>query len=163
MRLVALAMIALLAGCVAQPAGGFRDASVLITSTTRFEAARFAGPWVIRAAFAEAGAAMRPGSVAFHVGPSGDIAMIDSKGVAPAGTFGVRQVMPGRLTATATAVEYWVLWVDADYRTAAIGTPSGAFGWIIDRSGSGGDDRIKAAADIFNWVGYDMTKLVELP
>ena len=55
--------------------------------------------------------------------------------------------------------QYWVLWVDADYRTAAIGTPSGSFGWIIDRAKSGGEDRIKAARDVLGFNGYDLSRL----
>ncbi|MCP5036327.1 MAG: hypothetical protein GY945_01870 [Rhodobacteraceae bacterium] len=80
-------------------------------------------------------------------------------------SFEVEQVMPGRLVygELPFATEYWVLWVDEDYRTAAIGTPSGTFGWIIDRERSGGEDRIVAAREVLEWLGYDMNRLIELP
>jgi apolipoprotein D and lipocalin family protein len=49
------------------------------------------------------------------------------------------------------------MWMDADNRTAAIGTPGGSFGWIMDRKATGGDDRIQAAREIMEWQGYDMS------
>ncbi len=155
----------------------FRALDVPIFSTTRFEAAQFAGFWHLRAAFGP-GAAFGPSDepalyrgVTFHTGPSGKIARITLHGVQGSGAFGaekvleVEQPMAGRLVVgrAPNATEYWVLWLDADYRTAAIGTPSGKFGWIIDRKRSGGSDRIRAASEILDWVGYDMSKLVILP
>lgn len=51
--------------------------------------------------------------------------------------------------------ELWVKWMDFDDRTASIGSPSGEFGSIIDKSATGGADRIIAARDIMQWFGYD--------
>lgn len=69
--------------------------------------------------------------------------------------------IPGRIIVGTPpfGTEYWVLWVDADYRTAAIGTPSGSFGWIIDRKRTGGADRLKAAADMLAFNGYATDRL----
>jgi len=53
--------------------------------------------------------------------------------------------------------DLWVLWMDADDRTVAIGTPGGSFGWIMDRQPTGGEDRITAAKDIMEWMGYDLS------
>jgi apolipoprotein D and lipocalin family protein len=66
-----------------------------------------------------------------------------------------------RWRASGGAPEIWLLWVDTGYRTAALGTPDGSFGMILDRSATGGTDRIAAARDIFDWFGYDLTKLQE--
>ena len=58
--------------------------------------------------------------------------------------------------------DLWVLWMDFDSRTAAIGTPSGAFGFIIDKSLTGGADRITAAREIMDWFGYDLARLADV-
>ena len=55
-----------------------------------------------------------------------------------------------------------MLWVDDDFRTAALGTPDGSLGWIIDRSATGGTDRIAAAREIMEFNGYDVSKLVDV-
>ncbi len=49
--------------------------------------------------------------------------------------------------------EWWVLWVDSGYRTLAIGTPSGSFGFVLDR-GTIAPDRLQAAREIFDFNGY---------
>lgn len=48
---------------------------------------------------------------------------------------------------------YWVLWVDAGYRTAVIGSPDAPVGWIMDR-GAPSTDRLKAARKILKTSGY---------
>ena len=53
----------------------------------------------------------------------------------------------------------WVLWVDEGFRTAVVGNPAGDFGWILDRSASGGADRIAAAREILDFNGYDTDQL----
>jgi apolipoprotein D and lipocalin family protein len=55
-----------------------------------------------------------------------------------------------------------VMWMDFDSRTAAIGTPNGDFGWIMDKNPTGGGDRIAAARDIMDWFGYDVSQLQEV-
>jgi len=71
---------------------------------------------------------------------------------------------PGRLSLSSSDVEqdlqFWVLWVDEGFRTAAIGTPDGSFGWILDRKRTGGPDRIAAARDVLEFNGYDISKIV---
>ncbi len=68
---------------------------------------------------------------------------------------------PGRLRPADRPRELWVLWADADYRTVAIGTPDGAFGWIMDRNAASSRDRVNAARDIMAWYGYDLAALKE--
>jgi apolipoprotein D and lipocalin family protein len=55
--------------------------------------------------------------------------------------------------------DIWVLWVDEGFRTAALGAPDGSFAWIIDRNETGGADRIKAAREVLEFNGYDVSKL----
>ena len=55
--------------------------------------------------------------------------------------------------------EWWVLWVDADYRTLAVGTPDGRFGFILNRDGALPPDRLAAAREILEWNGYDLARL----
>ena len=55
--------------------------------------------------------------------------------------------------------EFWVLWVDDDFRTAVIGSPTGQFGWIMDRPGAASADRTRAAREILDFSGYDLGRL----
>lgn len=64
---------------------------------------------------------------------------------------------PGRF-AVAGMEDWWVLWVDSDYRTLVIGTPSGRFGFVLDR-GEIAPDRLTAATEIFDFNGYTTTAL----
>jgi apolipoprotein D and lipocalin family protein len=63
-----------------------------------------------------------------------------------------RPVGPGRL-AVAGEDDWWVLWVDSGYRTLAVGTPSGRFGFVLDR-GAIAPDRLTAAREVFDFNGY---------
>ena len=65
----------------------------------------------------------------------------------------------GVLDAIGTPQTLVIMWVDEGFRTAAIGTPSGSFGWIIDRNRNGGEDRIKAAREVLEFNGYNMARL----
>lgn len=119
-----------------------------IASTTRFEAARFAGPWVMRAAIGPA-----PSGLSFQAegGQLTGYHLIDGAG-------GFAPLTADRLTAryfTATGGQFWVLWVDDDYRTALLGAPDRRFAWIIDRNTQGGADRIDAAFRLAQANGYD--------
>ena len=63
---------------------------------------------------------------------------------------------PGRLSVAGE--DWWILWVDTGYRTMAIGTPSGRFGFILDRGAIPGD-RLTAAREIFDFNGYRTSAL----
>ena len=54
--------------------------------------------------------------------------------------------------------EIWVHWLDINNRTAAMGEPGGARMWIMDRTGKPGE-RLKAAREILDWYGYDLTRM----
>ncbi len=142
-----------------------RNTKTPISSTTRFDVDRFSGFWHIRAEFLHPEEEALRGAVEFRAG-AGKIAQIAMHGPKRSGfgvtdIYDVNQLMAGRFTLGQKPyqTEYWVLWVDDDYRTAAIGTPSGSFGWIIDRDRNGGEDRIKAAKDMLEFNGYNMPRL----
>ncbi len=148
----------------------FRDTEIELTSTTRYDADAFAGFWNIRAEFAHAGAVPTRAGIDFQQDPEGEIVQIVLHGMKRRRFkeeyfLEIEEVGPGRFVngIMPYGIEYWVLWVDEDYRTAAIGTPSGTFGWIIDRKRSGGEDRIEAAKEVLEWLGYDMARLIDLP
>lgn len=58
--------------------------------------------------------------------------------------------------------QIWVYWMDFDRRTMVLGDPNSRFVAILDRSPSGGGDRIIAARDILAWYGYDLSQLVDV-
>lgn len=162
--------LALLAGCAqVPPATGYRDPSVIIASTTRFDAQRFAGDWVVRAAYPQ-DADLR-GVTARQDGTAFALAWHRCNAAGQCGT--VAEVWPAQATGQgryqlrdpsgAADRTLWVLWVDDGFRTAAVGTPDGRWGWILDRSTSGGADRIAAAREVMDFNGYDLTHLARQP
>lgn len=55
--------------------------------------------------------------------------------------------------------DWWVLWVDVDIRTLVLGTPDGSFAVILNRDARLPGDRRKAAREILEWNGYDLSHL----
>ncbi|MCM2560743.1 lipocalin family protein [Lutimaribacter sp. EGI FJ00015] len=142
-RTAALAL-ALLAAC--GPSGAptgpaiYRDAAAPISSQVDVTAARLSGDWHVR--------------VGPVLGPvvAGDRLRLDALQAAGPGRFKVtRGPLSGRVL--------WVLWLDADNRTAALGSPDGKTALVLDRAPTGGADRIAAARKIMAWQGYDMARL----
>jgi apolipoprotein D and lipocalin family protein len=150
-----LAVALLLAACAAKPpvSSGFRAADAPIWSAAAFLPAQAAGTWRQVAAFQPEGAECGAGGIAITP-EAGGLRLNGSLCLAGA----LRNVSglavpsgPGRLTVAGE--EWWVLWVDTGYRTMAIGTPSGRFGFILDRGAIPGD-RLTAAREIFDFNGY---------
>jgi apolipoprotein D and lipocalin family protein len=52
-----------------------------------------------------------------------------------------------------------VMWVDEGFRTAALGTPSGRVGYVLDRKPRPSADRFKAATQILKFYGWDISRL----
>lgn len=145
------------------PAPVFRDAAAPIWSAAAFQPARVVGPWRQAADFAAGPGACRSGSLTIAPDPAGlrlqGTLCLNGQEVrldAPARATG-----PGRL-AVAGQGEWWVLWVDSGYRTLAIGTPTGRFGFVLDR-GSLPPDRLAAAAEVFAFNGYPPRALRPFP
>ena len=168
MHRVTLALLLGLAGCGAPvpDAPGYRDAGQTIASAALFDPARFANVWHIVAAYGpEAGCGplaetwVPAGAARFRVtgtacGPNGARAFATEATVSG----------PGRLTRAGRGgrEELWVLWVDADYRVAVIGTPSGRFARILSRSPEVRSDLMQAARQVLDFNGYDISQLKPL-
>lgn len=159
-RIILLAAL-LLAACAPGPrqVAGFRQADAPIWSAAAFSPTQIAGKWQQAAGFAARTGGCADGALSFA--PAGD-------GLAVSGTLcldgavqkinGVaRSTGPGRLTLDGQE-EWWVLWVDSGYRTLAIGSPSGRFGFILDR-GQLPPDRLAAAREVFDFNGYTTAAL----
>lgn len=166
---IALILALAVAGCAAPrpKVEGFRDAGAGLYSNAVLDPARIAGDWVQVAAFAAPNAApCAPGRVSLAPAAGGydaDVALCLPPGRAE---FRGRAEMPvpGRITLSGADPQglgepWWIVWVDVDYRTMAIATPSGRFGFILNRDGRLPQDRLTAAREVFDWGGYDLTKL----
>jgi len=170
----AVAVLLGLAACAAQSpvltlTEGFRDPSAQIASQTNVTAARMEGDWNIRQRF---DSAIGPqGSMALTAQPDGTLRWTfesedcpNNMCETPDGLVVLTPAGPGRWRpvdpdGAGFDAELWVMWMDFDDRTVAIGTPDGRFGFIMDKSASGGSDRIAAARDIMDWFGYDIARL----
>jgi apolipoprotein D and lipocalin family protein len=157
---VILACLLLLAACAAKPpaSAGFRAPDAPIWSAAAFAPAQAAGTWRQVADFRLDGSSCGAGEVSITPQASGlrldgtlclaGVARKVSGLAVPAG--------PGRLTVAGE--DWWILWVDTGYRTMAIGTPTGRFGFILDRGAIPGD-RLTAAREIFDFNGYRTAEL----
>jgi apolipoprotein D and lipocalin family protein len=166
-RLIVLCL--LLAGCAARQdavIGPFRDPAIPIYSAAVFDQSRFAADdWQQVAAFLP-GPAENCADAGLHFPEQGNAARASyrlclANGLREGG--GAVAWQPGgRLALPGIAEPLWVLWVDADYRTVLVGTPSGALGFILNRGGALPADRLAAAREIFDFNGYDLSRLVLL-
>lgn len=168
MRWGLVILVSLIVACSQQPRflpGSYRDTTVPITSSTRFDAARFAGTWLVIESFDETPLPVTVNRLTFaptetgysyvESGPPSDLDALVELSVPPELTIGAF----GRLSFGADADPIWVLWVDEDHRTAVLGTPSGRFGRIINRTKSLRADRLQAARDVLAFNGYDISGL----
>ena len=148
--------------------GPYRQPALQMYSIAGFDLARLEGEWDQVAAFASgANAACPPGKAAFRSqrGQLNASYQLCLSGQNAAGTGTVAAVGPGRFEVSgkgSLAQDWWVLWVDESYRTLAIGTPSGQFGFILNRGRSLPADRLAAAKEVMDFNGYDVEKLVLL-
>ena len=155
----ALAISLVLNACVPseqalQPQDTFRTPSAPFSSTTRVDPARFSGSWRVTAAFASSEGTLPP--VQLQIAASATGLRVEQGGwMIPAGIYASR--MPGRFSRQG-GPEIWLLWVDDDWRTAAMASPDGRLGWIMER-GPQAADRQKAAREILGWMGFDLGKL----
>ncbi|MEF3046797.1 lipocalin family protein [Pseudotabrizicola sp. L79] len=151
-------------GCAAKtpsPVQSFRKAGAPMWSNAQFDLSRLPGRWQQAAGFAPVGdEPCRPGGAEI-TGPSSapTLAARLCLGGAETRLAGPMQpIGPGRFAVAGQ--EWWVIWVDTDYRTLAIATPSGAYGFILNRGGPLPPDRLRAAREIFDFNGYDVSRLV---
>ena len=163
--LLSFLLFLVLASCTAFPS--YRDRSVAMTSMAVFDPSRYTGVWYEVARF----------PVTFQQGCTDTQAIY---GTRSEGVLSVRNVCtrdgelasiegtatisgPGRLKVRLGgmpfAADYWVLWVDQDYRTAVVGVPSGRAGWILNRDPVIPEDRYRAALSVLEFNGYDLSRL----
>lgn len=149
-----LVLLLALAACARAPvpAEVFRDQSVPIYSNASFDAATLTGTWRQVATF---GAACAPGAVTFAPGRIDGALCLNGAVRDVSGPLAVTG--PARLQVGGQA--WWILWIDYDRRSIAIGNPSGQVGFVLDRTGAIPPDRLTAASSIFDWNGYDTTRL----
>ncbi len=141
----------------------FRAAAAPIYSAAAFDLSRLEGRWLQAAAFrATTTADCAPGGVEFARSGAGLRASgrlcLSGRQVTVNGA--VTPTGPGRFDVAGMG-EWWVIWGDGDYRTLAIGTPTGAFGFVLDRGQISGD-RLRAAREIFDFNGYSTDYLKPL-
>ena len=163
-----IAVLMVVAACAPRGAGlrgVFRNASSPIYSIASFDQRRLEGKWDQVAVFASQGAlGCKPGAVDFTSQPTSVKAKYQlclSVGEVIGGGS-IEMTGPGRFSVSGKDgldQDWWVLWVDESYRTMAIGNPSGAFGFILNRGRALPADRLKAATEVFDFNGYDTTKL----
>lgn len=168
-----LALLACLALAACGPS--FRDTTMPITAQRDFAPERYIGLWHEIARF----------PVRFEEGctaTTAEYGPIDSETIsvlntcrkgAPDGPAAriagtARIVAPGELKVKFDGVpfiaaDYWVLWVDADYQTAVVGTPSGRSGWILARTPTIDPARRAEAEAVLARNGYDPGRLYEVP
>jgi apolipoprotein D and lipocalin family protein len=154
---VTLAAALLLAACAAGPSatGAFRAADAPIWSAAAFQPNQIAGGWRQVAGFQTTGTSCSSGTVAFQP-VAGGLQVNGSlcvNGSVQKLSGLTESVGPGRLRIKGQE-DWWILWVDSGYRTLAIGTPSGSFGFVLDR-GAIPADRLVAAREVFDFNGYE--------
>lgn len=141
--------------------GHYRPADAPIYSSAVLQSDRLVGTWVQVAGFAPSAYGCGAGEVriarsvkGLSVGYRLCLSGGEVRGGGEMGSAG-----PGRFTVPGQTGQWWVLWADADYRTLVIGTPSGQFGFILNRASKLPQDRLQAAREILDWNGYDLRRM----
>ncbi|MEM6372171.1 MAG: hypothetical protein AAF727_05255 [Pseudomonadota bacterium] len=131
-------------------AGVARDQAVPIGAIQRFEPAKFDGRWVVQSAL--------PGAwdvASFSVSDAGTTwREVGPQGAARA-DIAVRATGILRLDYDAAMTrDLWVVWMDPDHNTVALGNPAGDVGVIATRAGQARADQQRAAAQVLDFNGY---------
>lgn len=150
---VLLLALTVLAGCAGPAAlrGGapLRDPAAPLASIADVDWRRLSGGWTVTRSAGAAPPAGAAVTLALDAAGTGRWTLAGRpEALQPAG--------PGRLRGNGR--DYWLLWADADARTAVVGSPGGDGVWIMDRSVPS-PDRLAAARDILDWYGYDLARL----
>ena len=162
---MALAVLAVLAGCGAKappPGPSLRDPGVMISSAALFDPARFGGEWRV-ALSSTPGCGGAAQEWAWDGRGAYALSGVDCTGPAPARLKGGADLrgpggrfLPDHGYAKAPI---WVMWVDQDYRVAALGTPSGEWAVVLVRPGLARADLIGAAREVLDFNGYDLSRI----
>lgn len=144
-----------LSGCAGPDPGGFRDPDAPIGATSRFDAGAFSGSWVLAESFTPL-----PRAAVTVTEIAGTPGLRIAANDVPELVGDYRQGAPGQLIPISGQGETLVvMWVDDQFRTAAIGTVSGSFGAVLDRSGDIPQDRATAVREIFSFYGWEVSRL----
>lgn len=160
-----LSLIAALTACA--DVKGYRNTSVPIGSVALFDAEKYTGVWYEIASYPTPFQSGCTNTTAtYSKRDDGEIDVVNrcdtEKG--PRSIAGTAKVVgPGRLEVRLSGVpvsaDYWVLWVDQDYRTAVVGNPAGRSGWILNREPTISQDRLVSARRVLAFNGYDLSQL----
>ncbi|WP_342076310.1 lipocalin family protein [Yoonia sp. SS1-5] len=177
MRALALCLGLAACGLPGEDVGGllevYRDTEVPISSQAVFDPARYTGLWYEVARFPVPFEAGCVGVTAeYGLRSDGTVSVLNTcrnpDGSIKSTIAGSAEIVgPGRLkvsfpTVPFGAADYWVLWVDADYRTAVVGAPNGRSGWILNRDPEIPPDRLAAARSVLAFNGYKLDRLMEV-
>lgn len=152
------ALFLILTACGPRPDAvpqAFRNPEAPIYSSAVLEPDRMRGRWVQIAGFGTAPLTCVPGEVVIA---GGDLRWSLCLDRPQSGAGALILGKPGRFGVPGMD-DWWVLWVDGDYRTMVIGTPSGQFGFVLNRELALPADRARAVRDIFDFNGYDPERL----
>ena len=151
---VLILFVTSLSSCAPQ-LSGYRDQSAPIGATTRFDAQQFSGQWIIAASFTP----QKKAPITFVRALEGAGLRVSTNEIPRIAGF-YREGVPGELIPLLAEQETLVvMWVDDDFRTAAIGTASGSLGLVLDREGELPADRAQAVRDILDFYGWDTSQL----
>lgn len=166
MRRLIWAGLLALAACSPRPETAtaptaLRDTKGWISSAVLFDPQRFAGRWHV----AESGVPGCAGAAQTWAWDGRGFALsgVDCSGRRPAHLSGRLDLTGpgGRMTPQGAfgGDPVWVLWVDQDYRTAVLGTPSGRFGMVISRDLPARGDLLVAARRVLDFNAYDVRRI----
>lgn len=166
MRRLAVLVLLGLAACVPRKepevqVPSLRDPNIMISSIVAFDPQQFSGVWYV----AQSGTPGCAGSrqVWTRTGGGWSVTGADCTGpragklsshvalTGPGGRFLPEQGFAGQ--------KIWVLWTDAGYNIAVLGTPSGKFGTILSRQMLPRQDLLVAARRVLDFNGYDLKKI----
>jgi apolipoprotein D and lipocalin family protein len=166
--LAALAAALLLGACA--PGTVYRDTDVSMRSVD-VDPARYQGRWYEIArypAFFQRGCTDVTADYALQ--GDGTIAVLNTcrRGDDRDSIAGTARIVgPGqlkvRLGRIPFAGDYWVIWLDPDYRAAVVATPSGRFGWVLSRTPVPDPALLDQATAALAAAGYDTGALEPTP
>lgn len=149
----------------------YRDDSVPITSFADLDVGRYSGLWYEIASFPvpfQAGcvattaeyAVLEPGRISVRNTCredtlDGPIKQIEGE----ASVTGPGQLAVRFYSVPFINAPYWVLWVDENYQTAVVGSPSGRAGWILGRTPEIDPAQYQAALAVLVSNGYDVSQI----
>lgn len=156
MKRLAILALCYVAGCSGTPAPssddisiGLRNPTVPLGGTSRFDTERFTGTWQTVDCLG------RCAAIAQYVRATDGVIFRQADGTGTAYTLSA----PGILRATAGDHTLVVMWVDEGFRTAAIGDADGRWAAIIDRTRTSSSDRRRAAIEILDFNGWDVSQI----